>query len=191
MIKSRRMRWAGHVARMGKKRNACKILVGKPEGKRPLGRPRRIGGWGDPRAGLDVVKKFDRTGGPGNSEVWPLRLSSNLYCTVSTSFMQLFSYFSACVFSFRYKRFPLDITDAPWDVARDGHFTLYHENISRVAWSILQLLWIVSPRYLCADITIAWQQTERHSYKKVIYIRKHNIWIFRMAWNGFMSVTEE
>jgi hypothetical protein len=41
IIKSRRMRWAGHVARMGEKRNACRILVGKPEGKRPLGRPRR------------------------------------------------------------------------------------------------------------------------------------------------------
>jgi hypothetical protein len=41
MIKSRRMRWAGHVARMGEKRNAYRILVGKPEGKSPLGRPRR------------------------------------------------------------------------------------------------------------------------------------------------------
>jgi hypothetical protein len=40
MIKSRRMRWAGHVARMGETRNAYRILVGKPEGKRPLGRPR-------------------------------------------------------------------------------------------------------------------------------------------------------
>jgi hypothetical protein len=39
IIKSRRMRWAGHVARMGEKRNAYRILVGKPEGKRPLGRP--------------------------------------------------------------------------------------------------------------------------------------------------------
>jgi hypothetical protein len=37
MIKSRRMRWAGHVVRMGRKRNAYRILVGKPEGKRPLG----------------------------------------------------------------------------------------------------------------------------------------------------------
>jgi hypothetical protein len=37
ITKSRRMRWAGHVARMGKKRNAYSILVGKPEGKRPLG----------------------------------------------------------------------------------------------------------------------------------------------------------
>jgi hypothetical protein len=38
MIKSRRRRWAGHVARMGEKGNAYRILVGKPEGKRPLGR---------------------------------------------------------------------------------------------------------------------------------------------------------
>jgi hypothetical protein len=41
VIKSRRTRWAGHVARMGEKRNAYRILVGKTEGKRPLGRPRR------------------------------------------------------------------------------------------------------------------------------------------------------
>jgi hypothetical protein len=33
------MRWAGHVARIGERRNAYKLLVGKPEGKRPLGRP--------------------------------------------------------------------------------------------------------------------------------------------------------
>jgi hypothetical protein len=58
IIKSRRMRWAGHVTRMGEKRNAYRLLVVKPEGKRPLGRPRRrwvddirmdLGevGWGD------------------------------------------------------------------------------------------------------------------------------------------------
>jgi hypothetical protein len=41
MIKSRRMRGAGHVARMGEKRDAYRILVGTPEGKRPLGKPRR------------------------------------------------------------------------------------------------------------------------------------------------------
>jgi hypothetical protein len=41
IIKSRRMRWAGHVARMEVKRNVYMLLVGKPEGKRPLGRPRR------------------------------------------------------------------------------------------------------------------------------------------------------
>jgi hypothetical protein len=40
MIKSRRIRWAGPVARMGKKRNAYRLLVEKPEGKRSLGRPR-------------------------------------------------------------------------------------------------------------------------------------------------------
>jgi hypothetical protein len=40
MIKSRRMRWAWHVARIGLKMNAYRILVGMPEGKRPLGRPR-------------------------------------------------------------------------------------------------------------------------------------------------------
>jgi hypothetical protein len=41
IIKSRRMRWVGHVARMGKKRNSYRLLVGKPEGKRPLGSSRR------------------------------------------------------------------------------------------------------------------------------------------------------
>jgi hypothetical protein len=45
MIKSRRMRAAGHVARMGEKRNGYRILVGKSEGKRPLGRPKSR--WAD------------------------------------------------------------------------------------------------------------------------------------------------
>jgi hypothetical protein len=40
IIKARRIRWAGHVARMGEKRNVYRLLVGKPERKRPLGRPR-------------------------------------------------------------------------------------------------------------------------------------------------------
>ena len=40
MIKSRKLRWAGHVARMEESRSAFKILTGKPTGKRPLGRPR-------------------------------------------------------------------------------------------------------------------------------------------------------
>jgi hypothetical protein len=58
IIKKRRMRGAGHIARMGEKRNAFKLMVGKPDGKRPLGRPRRWWvdnirmdllelGWGD------------------------------------------------------------------------------------------------------------------------------------------------
>jgi hypothetical protein len=41
VIKARRMRWAGHVARMGEVRGAQNIFVGRPEGRRPLGRPRR------------------------------------------------------------------------------------------------------------------------------------------------------
>jgi hypothetical protein len=58
IIKSRRMRWAGHVALMGEKKNAYRLLVGKPEGKSPVGRSRRRWvdniridlrevGWGD------------------------------------------------------------------------------------------------------------------------------------------------
>ena len=45
VTKSRRMRWAGHVARMGEERGVYMVLVGKPEGKRQLGRPRRT--WED------------------------------------------------------------------------------------------------------------------------------------------------
>jgi hypothetical protein len=45
VVKSRRMRWAGHVARMGDGRGVYRLLVGTPEGKRPLGRPR--GRWED------------------------------------------------------------------------------------------------------------------------------------------------
>ena len=41
VIKSRRMRWAGHVARMGEESVVYRVLLGKPEGRRPLGRPRR------------------------------------------------------------------------------------------------------------------------------------------------------
>jgi len=41
VIKSRRMRWVGHVARMGEERGVYRVLMGKPVGRRPLGRPRR------------------------------------------------------------------------------------------------------------------------------------------------------
>jgi hypothetical protein len=51
VIKSRRMKWAGHVARMGEGRGVYRVLVGRPEGKRPLGRPRRR--WA--RSGLNSV----------------------------------------------------------------------------------------------------------------------------------------
>jgi hypothetical protein len=53
VIKSRRMRWAGHVARMGEERGVYRVLLGKPEGKRPLGRPRRR--WEDIRMDLQDV----------------------------------------------------------------------------------------------------------------------------------------
>jgi hypothetical protein len=54
VIKSRRMRWAGHVARMGTKSGVYRVLVGKLEGKRPLGRPRRR--WKDNiKLDLEVV----------------------------------------------------------------------------------------------------------------------------------------
>jgi hypothetical protein len=57
MIKSRRMRWAGHVTRTGENRNAYRILVGMPEGKRPLGRTRRR--WMD---NIKMDLKRDRMG---------------------------------------------------------------------------------------------------------------------------------
>ena len=53
VIKSRRVKWAGHVARMGEERGAYRFLVGKPEGKRKLGRPRLR--WVDFRMDLQEV----------------------------------------------------------------------------------------------------------------------------------------
>jgi len=59
VIKSRRMRWAGHVARIGEGRGVYRVLVGKPGGKRPLGRPRRR--WeGNIKMGLQEVGCGDR-----------------------------------------------------------------------------------------------------------------------------------
>ena len=59
VVKSRRMRWAGHVARMGEGRGVHRVVVGKPEGKRPLGRPRR--GWED-----NIKKDLREEGGGGD-----------------------------------------------------------------------------------------------------------------------------
>jgi hypothetical protein len=56
VVKSRRMRWAGHVARIGKERGVHRVLVGKPEGKRPLGRPRR-------RSEDNIKMDFQEVGG--------------------------------------------------------------------------------------------------------------------------------
>ena len=61
VVKSRRMRWAGHVAHMGEGRGVHRVLVGKPEGKRPLGRPRRR--WED-----NIKMDLQEVG--GGREVW-------------------------------------------------------------------------------------------------------------------------
>jgi hypothetical protein len=54
MIKARRIRWAGHITRMREKRNAYRLLMAEPEGREPLGRPRRS--WlGNIRMGLVEV----------------------------------------------------------------------------------------------------------------------------------------
>jgi hypothetical protein len=58
VIKSRRMRWAGHATRMGEGRGVYRVLVGKPEGKRPLGRPR--GRWED-----NIKFDLQKVGGRG------------------------------------------------------------------------------------------------------------------------------
>ena len=61
VIKWRRMRWAGHVARMEEGRSVHMVLVGKPEGKRPLGRPRRR--WED---NIKMIfRKWERVVGTG------------------------------------------------------------------------------------------------------------------------------
>jgi hypothetical protein len=64
-IKSRRMRWTGHVARMGEGRNVHRILVGKPEGKRSLGRRRRR--WED---GIKMDLREIGWGGVWNGFTW-------------------------------------------------------------------------------------------------------------------------
>jgi hypothetical protein len=77
MIKLRRMRWAGYMTRMGERRNAYRILVGKPEGKRPLGKPRRE--WLDNikmdlrEVGWDVMDLVDQA---QNRDQWRALMST-------------------------------------------------------------------------------------------------------------------
>ena len=59
VVKSRRMKWAGHVARMGEGRGVHRVLVGIPKGKRPLGRPRN--GWED-----NINMNLQEVGGGGD-----------------------------------------------------------------------------------------------------------------------------
>jgi hypothetical protein len=74
------MKWARHVARLGEKRNAYRLLVGEPEGRRPLGRPRRRWfdnirmdlvevGWGDVDW-IGLTQDRDRSSLPGTSALW-------------------------------------------------------------------------------------------------------------------------
>jgi hypothetical protein len=81
MIKSRRMRWAGHVALMGEKRNAYRILVGKPEGRRPLGRPRR--------RGVDNIKIYLREIGWDGVDWVDLALDRNQWRALVNTVMNL------------------------------------------------------------------------------------------------------
>jgi len=60
VVKSRRMRWAGHVVRMGQGRGVYRVLVGKPEGKRPMGRPRHR--WKD---NIKIFRKWEGVVGTG------------------------------------------------------------------------------------------------------------------------------
>jgi hypothetical protein len=64
VVKSRRMRWVGHVARMGEERGVHRVLVGKPEGKRRLGRPRHR--WED-NTKMGMFRKLDGFVGTGGS----------------------------------------------------------------------------------------------------------------------------
>ena len=77
VIKLREMRWAGHVARMGEEREVYRILVGKPEGKRPLGRHRRR--WVDNiRMDLQEVERgyMDRIGLAQDRDRWRTLVSA-------------------------------------------------------------------------------------------------------------------
>jgi hypothetical protein len=81
IIKSRRMRWAGYVSRMGEKRNAYRLLVGKPEGKRPLGRPRRR--W------VDNIRMYLREVGWGDVDCIGLAEDRNRWRALVNSVLNL------------------------------------------------------------------------------------------------------
>jgi hypothetical protein len=79
IFKSGMIRWAGNVARMGEKRNAYRLMVGKPEGKKPLGRPRRR--WVD-NIRMDLVEvgwgDVDRIGLAQDRDRWRALVNSVL-----------------------------------------------------------------------------------------------------------------
>jgi hypothetical protein len=96
MSKLRRMRWVEHVAGMGKMINALKILIGKPEGKRPLGRSRRR--WDDIKKNIrdiglegvawlvDTVMKFRGKGGEFLDQLSVLLTSQYEFCSIEVFF---------------------------------------------------------------------------------------------------------
>jgi hypothetical protein len=93
IIKLRRMRWAGHVAPMGEKRNVYRLLVGKPEGKWPLGRPSRR--WIDSikiellEIGLSVVDWIDLAQDRHSSCELDNEPSGSIKCWESTEWLHI------------------------------------------------------------------------------------------------------
>jgi hypothetical protein len=81
VIKSRRMRWAGHVACMGEERGVYRVFVGKPKGKRPLGRPRRR--W------VDNIRMDLRKVGCGHMDWIGLAQDRNRWRTLVSAVMNL------------------------------------------------------------------------------------------------------
>ena len=81
VIKSRRMRWAGHVARTGEERGVYRVLVGKPEGRRPLGRARRR--W------VDNIRMGHQEVGCGNMDWIGLAQDRDRWRTLVSAVMNL------------------------------------------------------------------------------------------------------
>ena len=81
VITWRRMRWAGHVARMGEERGVYRVLVGKPEGRRPLGRPRRR--W------VDNIRMDLQEVGCGHMDWIGLALDTDRWRTLVSAVMNL------------------------------------------------------------------------------------------------------
>ena len=81
VIKSRKMRWAGHVARMGKERGVCRFSVGKPEGRTPLGRPKHS--W------VDNIRMDLQEVGCGYMDWIGLAQDRDRWCTLVSAIMNL------------------------------------------------------------------------------------------------------
>ncbi|KAJ4437596.1 hypothetical protein ANN_17741 [Periplaneta americana] len=105
-IKSRRLRWAGHVARMGESRNTYRVLVGRPQGKRPLGRPRRR--WED-NIKLDLRLFFLVDDWHSLSDVSELKMKpqhTTLNCTQKSHLLSNFKTFLGILLVSGYSKVP-------------------------------------------------------------------------------------